>query len=77
MSIHEYKKKIDAYIESRGASGKRTTPKAGLLAPTEKAPIERDPQQDDVVANVGDFIAAIRERRMQLKSARSKQNNGN
>jgi hypothetical protein len=77
VSIKDYKRKIDKYIESKKTSSKKPVAKSGLLAPTEKPPAGRAPEQEDAVATVGDFIAAIRERRMKLKTSRSEKKNGN
>jgi hypothetical protein len=76
VSIREYKKKINAYIENKSTASKKSMAKSGLLAPTEKPPAGTAQEQEDVIANVGDFIAAIRERRMKLKSSRSEKKNG-
>ena len=75
MGISTYKKKIEAYIKSKEDVKPREGESAkGLLAP--KSPMNKATanSEQDAVANVGEFIYALRQKRkeFQMKSKGAK-----
>jgi len=70
MGISTYKKKIEAYIKSKEDVKPREGESAkGLLAP--KSPMNKSAagagSEQDAVANVGEFIYALRQKRKEFK----------
>lgn len=75
MAIATYKKKIEAYIKNKDSAKPRDGEGAkGLLAP--KGPMDKTAgaSEQDAVANVGEFIYALRQKRkeFQLKNKGTK-----
>jgi hypothetical protein len=68
MAISTYKKKLEAYIKSKETAKPRDGESAkGLLAP--KSPMDKSTKgtSQDSVANVGEFIYALRQKRQEFK----------
>jgi predicted HNH restriction endonuclease len=65
MSLEIYEQKINEYVEKKQKSAPKSTAK-GLLAPS-KASSKMDKQTRDAVTVVGDFVYALRQKRMELK----------
>lgn len=68
MGISTYKKKIEAYIKNKESSKPREGESArGLLAP--KSPMEKNTagNEQDAVANVGEFVYALRQKRKEFQ----------
>lgn len=63
MSIDAYSKKIDKYITER-TSKITSKPSKGLLAPKQ---IKKQQEPEDAIEKIAEIVAAIREKRMQLK----------
>jgi len=73
MGISAYKKKIEAYIKTKEDVKPRDSESAkGLLAP--KSPMGKSaaPSEQDAVANVGDFIYALRQKRKEFQLKNTK-----
>lgn len=63
-----YKKKIEAYIKTKESAKPREGESAkGLLAP--KSPMDRSAKgtEQDAVANIGEFIYALRQKRKEFR----------
>lgn len=65
MSIDLYEQKINEYVEKKQKSAPKSTSK-GLLAPS-KSSSKMDKQTRDAVTVIGDFVYALRQKRMELK----------
>lgn len=73
MSINDYKKKIEAYIDKKDTGAKELDSARGLLAP--KGAIKKEAvKQMDAMASVSEFIYAIRQKRKELLTAKGKKN---
>lgn len=74
MALETYKKKIESYVKDKMSSAKSTESSKGLLAP--KEPMTKQPKgtgvDQDPVTTVGELVYAIRQKRMELLSKRSK-----
>jgi len=74
MSMTAYKKKIEAYIKNKESTAKPkdTEVSKGLLAP--KAPMDRGSSVDvkDPVVSIGEFVYALRQKRMEFKQKKNK-----
>lgn len=65
MSINDYKKKIENYINKKDTSSKELDSARGLLAP--KGAVKKEAmKQMDAVASVSEFIYAIRQKRKEI-----------
>jgi hypothetical protein len=68
MGVSTYKKKIEAYIKNKETAKPRDGESAkGLLAP--KSPMDKAPAsgEQDPIANVGEFIYALRQKRKEFQ----------
>jgi hypothetical protein len=65
MSLQIYEDKINEYVENKQKAAPKSMAK-GLLAPN-KADKKMDKQARDAVTVVGDFVYALRQKRMELK----------
>lgn len=75
MGISTYKKKIEAYVKTKDEAKPRESDGAkGLLAPKSPMGKAAAPSEQDAVANVGEFIYALRQKRkeFQLKNKGTK-----
>lgn len=71
MSVDIYKKKIEEYISKKDNSKKELDSARGLLAP--KSAMNKEvKQQQDMIANIGEFVYALRQKRRELKMKGSK-----
>lgn len=68
MSLQIYEDKINEYVDKKLKSAPKSTAK-GLLAPS-KADKKMDKQTRDAVTVVGDFVYALRQKRMELKGTK-------
>lgn len=68
MSLQTYEDKINEYVENKQKAAPKSTAK-GLLAPS-KASKKMDKQARDAIAVVGDFVYALRQKRMELKGTK-------
>lgn len=65
MSLQTYEDKINDYVEKKLKSAPKSAAK-GLLSPS-KSSKARDKQERDAVSVIGDFVYALRQKRMELK----------
>lgn len=73
MSMTAYKKKIEEYIKNKeSAKPKDTEVSKGLLAP--KSPMGSGSPMDgkDPVVSIGEFVYALRQKRMEFKQTKNK-----
>jgi hypothetical protein len=71
MSLDIYKKKIEEYVSKRSDTPDKAAMAKGLLAP--KGMIEKETsKQRDAIENVGEFVFALRQKRMETKKLRGK-----
>lgn len=74
MALETYKKKIEAYVKDKMSNTKSIESSKGLLSP--KEPISKQSMgtnmDQDPVKTVGELVYAIRQKRMELISKRSK-----
>lgn len=68
MSLQTYEDKINEYIKNKQKAAPKSTAK-GLLAPS-KTSKKMDKQTRDAVTVVGDFVYALRQKRMELKGTK-------
>jgi hypothetical protein len=68
MSLQIYEDKINEYVENKQKAAPKSMAK-GLLAPN-KADKKMDKQARDAVTVVGDFVYALRQKRMELKGTK-------
>jgi hypothetical protein len=72
MSLDIYKKKIEEYVSKKSNTSDKADMAKGLLAP--KGMIEKETgKQRDAIENVGEFVFALRQKRMETKKQRGKQ----
>ena len=72
MSLDIYKKKIEEYVSSKENTSRGSDSSRGLLAP--KGMIEKETgKQRDAIENVGEFVYALRQKRMEIKKQRGKE----
>jgi hypothetical protein len=76
MSVNTYKKKIEAYIANKESTAKTKDGEGakGLLAP--KSSVDRKipaNTEQDSLANIGDFIYALRQKRQEFKMKKNKE----
>jgi len=70
MANSAYKKKIEDYLRKKDTSSTKLDTARGLLAP--KGAIKKEAvKQMDAIANVGEFIYAIRQKRKEIINARN------
>jgi hypothetical protein len=73
MSISDYKNKIESYISKKDNSSKELDSARGLLAP--KGAIKKEAaKQMDAIANISEFIYAIRQKRKEILKNKGKKN---
>lgn len=71
MSIKTYKKKIEAYLKQKETTSSKDNDSKGLLAP--KNPMNRGtPEQKDAVATIGEFVYALRQKRLEFQQNKNK-----
>lgn len=68
MSLQIYEDKINEYVENKQKTAPKSTAK-GLLAPS-KTLKNTDKQARDAVAVIGDFVYALRQKRMEMKGTK-------
>lgn len=71
MSIDTYKKKIEDYINKKESTTRDLDSARGLLAPKNMSAKEVK-QQQDIVASIGEFVYALREKRNEIKAKKGK-----
>lgn len=71
MSVSTYKEKIEKYISRKQETSKDLDSARGLLAPKNLSAKEVK-QQQDIVANIGDFVLALRQKRKELTAKKGK-----
>lgn len=73
MANATYKKKIEAYVKDRASKAKNIETSKGLLAPKEtmNKPMGGGAEQDPIIT-VGEFVYALRQKRAELQTKRSK-----
>ena len=73
MSVKTYKKKIEAYIKQKESTASKGNDSKGLLAP--KNPMSRgtSPEQTDAIATIGEFVYALRQKRLEFKQKKNKE----
>ena len=66
MSVKTYKKKIEAYIKQKDGAASKGKDSKGLLSP--KNPMARGtPEQKDAIATIGEFVYALRQKRLEFQ----------
>lgn len=72
MSLENYKRTIEEYIAKKGKESPSKDMGKGLLAPKSGRPMpEVDKKQQDVIANVAEFVYMLRQKRKEMVKARS------
>jgi hypothetical protein len=72
MSVKTYKKKIEAYIKQKESTASKGNDSKGLLSP--KDPMARGtPTQTDAIATIGEFVYAIRQKRLEFQQKKNKE----
>jgi hypothetical protein len=75
MSLDNYKRTIEEYIAKKGKQTPSKDTGKGLLAPKSgtkpMSSTESSKKQDDVIANVAEFVYMLRQKRQEIVKGRS------
>jgi hypothetical protein len=81
MSLDNYKRTIEEYIANKGKEAPSKETGKGLLAPKSgtrpMSSTESSKKQDDVIANVAEFVYMLRQKRKEIVMSKSKKDNKN
>lgn len=72
MSINNYAKKIEKYIQKKSESTRDLESAKGLLAPKMGNRAQQPEANQDTVERIGEFVLAIRKKREEIKSRKAK-----
>ena len=81
MSLDNYKRTIEEYSANKGKEAPSKETGKGLLAPKSgtrpMSSTESSKKQDDVIANVAEFVYMLRQKRKEIVMSKSKKDNKN
>lgn len=70
MRNNTYIKRIERYIADKSKSKKAIPKSKGLLAPKKTLPTDKNKISNDIIAQMAEFVMAIRTKRTELKNGK-------